>query len=145
MCFIRLLPHPRKIGLGVFILLASMSMTAVFANNLPVYTEANQTIRQEVNQPGFIIQLKSNPTTGYSWLLQTYDPKLIKLVQHRYVPPKQMLVGAGGVEQWEFQLTDAAFIAPQPIFIKLIYRRPWEDQSASKSAVFEITTGEKRE
>lgn len=122
------------------ILIIGTAVGCVFAGTLPVYTETERTIKQGADQPLFVIQLKSNPTTGYSWFLEPYDHKFIQLVEHWYVPSKKTLAGAGGTEQWQFQLTKEAFTAPHTLFIKLSYRRPWETQPASKSVVFEIKT-----
>lgn len=110
------------------------------AENLPVYTNTNQLIIVDTNQPEFMIQLKSNPTTGYSWFLTFYNAKYIKLVKHRYVRPNTKLVGASGVEEWSFRVTDRAFIMPRKLKLQFIYVRPWEAKTVTKTTVFHVAT-----
>jgi len=49
----------------------------------------------------FVINVDSNPTTGYTWK-ETYDNTMLKIVK-RYTPASSGMVGAGGVERFEFQ------------------------------------------
>lgn len=83
------------------------------------------------SSPVFEIFLQSNPTTGYSWLLKSYDSNLIVPVTHKFYPPEdKRLVGAPGYEKWVFQVKPVGFIVPQLTSINLIYIRPWEEQGA---------------
>lgn len=107
---------------------------------MPVYTNPDQTILQSASQPTFVIQLKSNPTTGYSWFFKKYDPNYVKVVQHCYFPPEKARPGAGGVEEWKFQLTPLAFTASHRLSIELAYARPWETKVVPKTIVFHIVT-----
>lgn len=49
----------------------------------------------------FTISVNSNPSTGYSWVA-SYDHSLLKLLQ-QYTPSNSGLMGASGVENFEFQ------------------------------------------
>ena len=69
-----------------------------------IYTEATKNITAKVGET-FIIQLKSNATTGYQWQITgPLSPAVVK-VSNVYVPPKSSdtTVGAGGVEDWTFK------------------------------------------
>lgn len=122
---------------GFLILLFS---SLPFAGTIPVYTEANTTITQGSDQPVFVIQLKSNRTTGYSWSLGPYDKQYIQMVHYQYLPPIEMIAGASGAEQWTFQLTKTAFLAPKTLSIALTYNRPWENKGDSTKMVFQVST-----
>ena len=92
----------------------------------------------------YTIQLKSNPTTGYSWFITYYDHKLLTLRDHKYVPPKSDLVGAPGYEVWEFVATPEALKAPCVTTIKMVYARPWEIsthniEELGREKVFNVT------
>ena len=50
---------------------------------------------------GFTINVKANPTTGYTWEVG-FDQSLLKLVR-RYTPSGTGMIGAGGVESFEFE------------------------------------------
>ena len=75
--------------------------------------------------------LKSNPTTGYRWLIKTYDPQLLTLNKHIYQAHTTTLMGAGGVELWTFTATPLALSAPHKSEIIFIYVRPWEKEQAA--------------
>jgi len=78
--------------------------------------------------PVYVLQLPSNPTTGYSWFLLSYDHNLLTLNSHRFVPPAKQIPGAGGHEEWTFVITHAALSGSYVTHIRLIYARPWEIQ-----------------
>ncbi len=68
------------------------------------YTETTKNITAKVGET-FIIQLKSNPTTGYHWQIAgTLSPAVVK-VSDAYVPSEASsgTMGSGGVEDWLFK------------------------------------------
>ena len=70
----------------------------------------------------FKITLRSNPTTGYQWVLaKPLDEKLVKLLGSEYKQPDSRLVGAGGDMVWTFQA-----LAKGKTRMGLDYIRPWE-------------------
>ena len=76
-------------------------------------------------RPGqrFSIRLRSNPTTGYTWLLdRAPDSNLVSVVTNVYEPPDgDRMVGAEGHEIWTFKALKAGETE-----VKLRYARPWE-------------------
>jgi len=80
------------------------------------------------NNRNFTIRMKSNPSTGYMWFIKQYDPRLLTIVKHEFIPPSgnHPPVGAGGVETWTFEASPAAFIAPMLTQVHFVYARPWE-------------------
>lgn len=81
-----------------------------------------------------IINLDSNPTTGYTWL-EEYDNAFMKLVDAEYKPGATStgLAGAGGTQTYRFRA-----IEPGKTRLTLIYKRPWGDKSVEEK-VFNIT------
>lgn len=70
----------------------------------------------------FMIELKSNPTTGYKWqLAEPLNERIVKLVSSDYLAPNTNLVGAGGKEIWIFKA-----VKKGEAKIILDYLRPWE-------------------
>lgn len=70
----------------------------------------------------FTITLKSNPTTGYSWKIETApDEGVVRLVGSVFVGPQTRLVGAGGSEIWTFKAVGRGRTT-----VRLKYIRPWE-------------------
>jgi len=93
--------------------------------NLVKERQAPQGIVVSPKQKMFTLILASNPTTGYSWFLVGYNDKLLKLIHHTFNAPKSKLMGAGGMEVFQFEVKSYAFFAPRVTVIKLIYARPW--------------------
>ena len=89
------------------------------------FTDPNKAIQITKQAQKVILKLKSNPTTGYSWLLVHYDPNLVEPISRKYVAPKSQSVGAPGYEVWRFAVNAKAFVVPQMTEITLQYARPW--------------------
>jgi len=81
----------------------------------------------------FTISVSSNPSTGYSWEAG-FDQSLLKLVK-RYTPSESGMMGAGGVENFEFE-----GMKPGTSDIYLNYKRSFEPNNPSlKSETFNVT------
>ncbi len=91
-------------------------------------------------QPVFVIQLKSNPTTGFLWFLREYDDHLITPIKHSFLPPSKKLMGAPGFELWTFRMKSAGFTVPQQTTIRMVYARPWQGSDSSTQLVFRVST-----
>jgi inhibitor of cysteine peptidase len=105
-----------------------------------IYTEDKQNISVTPDKPSFVIKLKSNPTTGYSWFLREYNPSIVTPVKHTFQPPEKSLIGAPGYELWTFRVKPAAFSVPQITTIRMTYARPWQSGDSSTQIVFHVTT-----
>ena len=71
----------------------------------------------------FSIRLRSNPSTGYAWMLDgAPDSNLVSMVTNVFEAPSgDGLVGAGGHEIWTFKARKAGETR-----VTLRYARPWE-------------------
>lgn len=89
-------------------------------NNVPAKGKV-ETMEVKLEQE-FTITLKSNPTTGYSWQIETApDESVVRLIGSVFVGPQTRLVGAGGSEIWTFKAVGRGRTG-----VRLIYVRPWE-------------------
>lgn len=74
------------------------------------YTQADTTIQAQVGET-FVIQLASNPTTGYQWKMTPNGDPGVNLESSKYVPDTQTgtatMVGMGGMENWTFTASAA--------------------------------------
>ena len=70
-----------------------------------------------------IVELGSNPTTGFSWNEQAVnsDMAVLKQVHHERVSPKAKRPGAGGSQEWTFEA-----VKPGTATLNFSYGRPWE-------------------
>ena len=96
------------------------------------YSNSGQPITVPVGV-SFTISVSSNPSTGYSWEAG-FDQSLLKLLK-RYTPSSSGLIGAGGVENFEFE-----GMKPGNCNIYLNYKRSFEPNNPSlKSETFNVT------
>ena len=109
--------------------------TTVFAADI---TDSDKPIMVTKNNI-VTLRIESNPTTGYSWYLKTYDPTLIKPMSENYQAPKKLIPGRGGVDVWKFRLLPNAMNVPHIMEVTLEYRRPWEMDSGL-TRTFQIVT-----
>ena len=87
--------------------------------------ENGKSVRVESGQR-FIIELDSNPGTGYKWNWRFKpDPALIKLEEELHHPRSgsRFLIGGGGLDIWTFKALETGHTA-----LELEYRRPWENK-----------------
>lgn len=126
----------------ILIMLMIFVSHVVFAEDLKpqTYQQAQTEITISKEQPEFILKLKANPTTGYTWLMRSYDRKLIRPIKQRYEQPEGFLIGQGGYEYLSFKVLGEAFLAPTETKIKLMYSRPWDPDQKDKSITFTIKT-----
>ncbi|OAI48578.1 hypothetical protein AYO45_04710 [Gammaproteobacteria bacterium SCGC AG-212-F23] len=123
----------------MMVLLVCLSSFA-FAENPAMYTQEKPVVMVQRLQPEFVIQLKSNPTTGYSWFLRSYDANLLTPVKHVFqATSNKKLIGAPGYELWTFKVKPEAFSVPHQTEIQFVYQRPWEAAGAAGSkTVFKV-------
>lgn len=84
----------------------------------------------------FLINLESNPTTGYSWV-SDFDENYVELINKDFVQQKtdELIVGAGGTETFSFKALKAGEIK-----IDFYYVREWEiDVAPIDQKVFDVT------
>ncbi len=74
----------------------------------------------------FSFSLDSNPTTGYAWSAH-FDPEYLELADTEYEPSSD-LIGAGGVESFEFQALQEG-----DTVITMVYERSWEEGYIEKA------------
>jgi len=79
---------------ALLVLLATLHLTA--KDNHKSYTA----------KPGtpIVVTLASNAGTGYHWKYKSFTgDRVVKLISHRYVAPKDARPGAAGKEIWRFR------------------------------------------
>lgn len=77
------------------------------------------TVKKDRN---FVIDLKSNPTTGYSWaLLKNIDKRFVRIMGSKYIPYKTGFTGSGGKEIWTFKA-----LSKGKTSLVFGYKRSWE-------------------
>jgi formylglycine-generating enzyme required for sulfatase activity/predicted secreted protein len=97
----------------VLCVLAICSPSVLFADT---YEDVSIAVGEE-----FTVDLASNPSTGYEWVLAGSLPNWLELVDKSYTATTPGLPGGGGTEHWIFRAT-----APGNTNLTFQYMRPWE-------------------
>jgi len=118
---------------------AKAKVAPVATKEPTVYTQDKPVAVITAEQPEFIIKLKSNPTTGYTWFLRGYNNDLLQPISHSFQAPDSTMVGAPGFELWTFKVKATAFVVPQQTSIRLAYSRPWEASESASQLMFRVT------
>ena len=110
--------------------------TKIDAVSLLLEKDENVSLRsgQDLN-----IELEANPTTGYTWSVLTSDTEgIVKQIGSTYIPgekAKSGLVGAGGIQRYQFQA-----VKKGKAILVFQYSRSWEkDTEPAKRFVVQIT------
>jgi inhibitor of cysteine peptidase len=96
------------------------------------FTEANSGEEVQVD-PGdrFEVQLESNPTTGYSWVLDEESTGgVVSLEDDEFVEPDSDLVGAPGTQVFTFEAVESGTTT-----LRLEYVRPFEDDPVAEQTM----------
>ncbi len=114
------------VGLSLlFIINHAVAEQKQVAHAKPASVTQPKPIMVKASDPFFQVELKANPATGFSWFLTQYNSDLVTPVSAKYHPPKKVITGAPGHTVWKFKLTQAAFVVPHIIEIRLRYMQPW--------------------
>lgn len=120
------------------ILLSSATFASTNKSTVSI-SDPQKTIMVDQISKQFTLTLPSTPSTGFSWLLQSYDPHFVKLIKHNYVAPANEIPGASGVEHWTFEIAMDEIAGPQLTQINFIYARMWDvNHTLSKKADFTV-------
>lgn len=83
-----------------------------------VYSDPSKTIVVKTGDE-FSIELESNPSTGFNWVLTgQFSSSIVKMLPGSYRPPDPPTYGAPGTDVWKFQA-----VAPGNITITLGYMK----------------------
>jgi inhibitor of cysteine peptidase len=115
-----------KLAKSTKCLLAAASILLVSSSALADFSDPSKAILLTADHPSFTLTLKSNPTTGYRWVVRHYDRHLLSLLGQHFHAPNTQKMGAPGYVSFDFKAKPDAFVAAQKTKINLEYVRPWE-------------------
>ncbi len=127
------------IKLFFFVCLLTSSLSIATPNDAPSISNPEKTIIVDQKNREFTITLTSTPSTGFSWLLESYDINFVKLIKHNYSAPTETALGAAGAEHWTFAIAPEIVAGPQVTKVSLIQARMWDvKNTTSKKTVFTV-------
>ena len=128
-CFLRTLLLGCLVGIVVACGSSGPSGTSLFTLN----EDGNgSTIAIDCGET-FLIILEGNPTTGYTWEVETIDATILQQLGEADFTPDSDAIGSGGKLTFRFRAISSG---QSPL--KLIYHRPWE-QDVPPLKTFELT------
>lgn len=112
------------------LLLSSLTLpVALFAGHSDK-KYAGKPIVIQPNQSTLKVTLDANATTGYSWFLNHYNKRFLKLKSYHYVAGDANRPGAPGKATFTFKVNPRFHRAPFKSAISLTYMRPWDASTA---------------
>lgn len=81
-----------------------------------------------------IIELKGNPTTGYTWLYTVGDESIIQVEEKITYLGQDGVVGAPSLFTYKI-----IALREGETTLKFEYKRPWEDKEAEAVRLFEVS------
>lgn len=121
------------------LLFFSFIATSYALQNVLQTTALNKPIIVGKQANYFTIHLNSNPSTGYSWRVKSYDANVVVPIKQTFSHPKVPMPGAGGIESFSFRVNHNAFKVEGLTQVTFVYIRPWNLQVA-KSVTFTIVS-----
>ncbi|TET26809.1 MAG: proteinase inhibitor-like protein [Dehalococcoidia bacterium] len=121
----------KRLWLLVIVAAAVTCLAAGCIGKVETYTDSGQRIEIGINNE-FVIALGSNPTTGYSWQ-ESHDESMLRLVESKFEPAEDDVVGAGGIEYFRFRALKTGDTE-----VTLVYKRAWEEEILDEK-VFAVT------
>ncbi|MDZ7838539.1 MAG: protease inhibitor I42 family protein [Actinomycetota bacterium] len=112
--------------LAVFISLFLFSVSSCSAATVNIGPEADGRTIELDSGSTLVVNLESNPTTGYNWVIsQKSNTPGLTLISNQYQPAEtgQELVGSGGVQVLTFKAESSS---SNTLFLD--YQREWEEE-----------------
>ncbi|MDO8556860.1 MAG: protease inhibitor I42 family protein [Candidatus Jorgensenbacteria bacterium] len=120
----------------VFVTMATRVATQNAENEVPTINVKASSLETTVNGQ-FIVQLDSNPTTGFSWGT-SYDKDALELVASTFIPPSDTkLLGSGGMDTFTFKALKAGETK-----LKFSYLRAWESVQPQEVKEYTVSVKE---
>lgn len=95
--------------------------------------DAQQSITIAPNRV-FTIDLQSNPTTGYAWLLSVEPEGVVSIKSKKFIADASGRVGVGGTMSWKLSSKKVGTTT-----LKFSYSRSWEtDAKPAREIVFNL-------
>ncbi|HNW58094.1 MAG TPA: protease inhibitor I42 family protein [bacterium] len=114
--------------IGMILLTCSQNPPA----NLLTREDQGKLFKCQVRQE-FVVELESNPSTGFSWQVDKHDTAHVRLLREEFIPGERERLGAPGKQFFHFQ---AMATGRTPLIME--YRRPWE-RDAAPAKTFSVT------
>ena len=119
-----MLNHWISLSLGGLLLAGCRPPAAIQVTGADMGRHIDLRMNQEME-----LRLEANPTTGYRWQVIHAAPAVLDVLaeeRHAPAPSAPGVVGGGGTMTWRFRAARAGQDS-----LELVYRRPWEPESAS--------------
>jgi inhibitor of cysteine peptidase len=100
-----------------YLLLSVCSMLAFASDDLEIVVDATAS--------SFSVPLPANPTTGFRWVVETYNKQYFNSPTEQYNASTPKRIGSGGQTVFTFE-KKMSIEYPEKTKITFNYQRPWE-------------------
>ena len=116
----------------VLISLVAILVFALKSDNR-VYAEEDAAVINEIEVGDtFVVELKENPSTGFSWHCTIENDRIIYLDSDQFIPAEdEGIVGAPGKHEFIFKALEKGSVQ-----IKFEYYQTWESENVAETYVF---------
>ena len=98
------------------------------ANTLLINEQNAGQVMQVAAGATVVAEMRSNPSTGYTWMVAA--PTTLGQPVQQYVADQPQQPGSGGVDRFTWNSVGASAVAGQVYSVRFVYKRTWEDQAA---------------
>ncbi len=126
----------RKFLIAVLVLALLVPLAACAGGGTKKLSDADSGKSVQLKQGEKLeITLESNPTTGYSWDVDSVDEGVLRMVGKPEYKAESKRIGAGGKTTFVFEAASSGKTT-----LKLVYHRPWEKGKKKEPVkTFEVT------
>ncbi len=130
----------KRIGLLIVSLLVTSMSVLSFAD-----VETQQVITTKLEKTDFevtyeedkaTISFDSNASTGYQWVYEIEDEKIVEFINAEYINSDDNLVGAPGKETFTFEMKEDGVTV-----ITFSYKRAWEENAINEVRILAYKSG----
>ena len=91
-------------------------------------------LHMQANNPQLSIKLSSNPTTGFTWKLISYDKNVLQFNSQKYISSTPQAIGSGGTTEFYFTgLKHPSSMHTTKLILN--YSRSWEKNAGKITEV----------
>jgi len=123
----------KVVGIAFIIMILASGCGIISAKTITLDKKANASIIEFREGDKLDVMLQGNPSTGYSWTIDSLDSTILEESAEPEFKPDNDLVGAGGEFTFHFEALKSGETT-----LKLIYHRSWEKDKEPLDT-FEIT------
>lgn len=112
----------------------SLSAILCFFYSCAVFASAIMEVNVDHDAKAFSIKLPANPTTGFRWVIDSYDDKHFQKTAEKYLATSPRRIGSGGQMCFTFERKKSLQSLHETTLV-FKYQRAWEEKPVDVQTV----------